>query len=217
MATDSYEIDDTNTVPDWASGVDPTPATDDTQIETPQTFESGPEPDAGTGGRSRRGRKNAETPARAGGRRRAGALRGTTVEQRKAVERTVAVADLDDGELSLLGFAAGLADAGDVIEVTLASLGAEERCVAVLGLILQVSQAEPMAAGAIAVGASAETYGLGAAWAALRHLSTGLPASIPSNPVEAGMAFAAAAQAIGGQTSETLGGLLRLLGADLNA
>lgn len=212
MSTDSFEIDDTNTVPDWVSGDDPAPAETDTSTETTGT--STFEPDTDTGGRGRRGRKSAEMGVRAGGRRRPGALRGTTAEQRKAVERTVAVASLDDSELTLLGFAAGLADAGDVVEVTLASLGAEERCVTVLGLILQVSQAEPMAAGAIAVGAGGEPNGLGAAWAALRHLSTGLPASVPSNPVEAGLAFAAAAQALPGQTSETLSVLLRLLGAD---
>lgn len=217
MSTDSFETEGQPETPDWAGAAEIPDLSGGAgpDAEAPQAGSA--DTDAEVGGRGRRGRKHADTGGRSGGRRRPGALRGTTAEQRKAVERAVAVVALDDGELALLGFAAGLPGADEMTEVALASLGAEERCVAVLSLILGVAQADPMAAGAIAVGAGGEPNGLGAAWAALGHLSTTLPASMPSNPVEAGLAFAAAAQGLPEATPKLLGGLLHLLGSDLDA
>lgn len=215
MSTDSFETEGQPGTPDWAGAAEIPDLSGGAypDAEAPQAGSA--DTDAEVGGRGRRARKH--DTARGGGRRRPGALRGTTAEQRKAVERAVAVVGLDDNELVLLGAAAGLPTPGDVTDVALASLGAEERCIAVLGLIIQVAQADPMAAGAIAVGA-AGADGLTAAWAALEHLAGGgLPVSVPSNPVEAGLAFAAAAQGLPEATPKLLVGLLHLLGSDLDA
>lgn len=113
--------------------------------------------------------------------------------ERKVVERTLAVAGLDEPGRDLLAAACGTDDTS-VEELTLACLSAEAEAAAALALLVEVATADALTAGALAVGAAGERGGLRQAWAVLRRIRPDLPAQVPVKPVAAGTGFAGAAQ-----------------------
>ena len=189
---DSFNLGETDTAEIDAAPGEETGFADEAELAEPEGSSPTPDQDETRPTRGARKTKAAKAEVRRPERRRAPSA------ERRIVERTLAVAALADLERDVLAAACGGSDT-EVAELTLAALASEATAAAALELILEVAGADALSAGAIAAGAISDRADKAStpAWAALRRLSTDLPALVPPKAVAAGVAFATAAQALG--------------------
>jgi len=114
--------------------------------------------------------------------------------ERQVVCRTLAVADLDELDRGLLAAACGC-PSDDTVVLTLSSLDRGKSAAGALSLVLDVAGADPVAAGALAVGGAANRDGFRRSWAVLARVAD-LPAPPPTPVLDAALTFAGAAQAL---------------------
>lgn len=157
--------------------------------------------------RSNTADKPSETPRR---RRKTNGSQIDTEQTRHVIDRTLAVATLDEEETGLLASACGTPGVTDPADITLASLVSHTQATDALNLLLDVAGADPISAGALAAGAAADGN-LAGAWEIVARLSPDLPLSAPAKAAEAGVAYAGAAQGLDTQILDRVRAVLALL------